>query len=195
MSASRPEADIEYSRGLRASDTSSGASRTLVTGAPTGVVLGVLAGAVLLLVAEFAPLLRVHSGAYHAGVVATIGTGSHHSYALIPVALLAVALASAARATGNRLALVSVALLGLVALGIALLGDLPDAHAAGLIRRPGGNYVNASSSAAAGLYLETLGAVVLLLAGGAGLLLGAPGNQGGRARFQRLPSLRRRSAS
>jgi hypothetical protein len=191
MSASRPEADIEYSRGPRASD----APQTPLARAPVGVVLGVVAGAALLVVAEFTPLLRVHSGAYHAGVVATIGTGSHHSYALIPVALLAVALASAARATGNRLALLWVALLGLVALGIALLGDLPDAHAVGLIRQPGGNYVNASSSAALGLYLETLGAVVLLLSGGVGLLLAGAGNRGGRARFARVPSLRRRSAS
>jgi hypothetical protein len=158
-------------------------------------VLGVVAGAVVLVVAEFTPLLRVHSGAYRAGVVATIGTGSHHSYALIPVAVLAVALASAARASGNRVALLSVALLGLVALGIALLGDLPDAHAVGLIRQPGGSYVNASSSAAAGLYLETLGAVLLLLSAGAGLLLGGAGNRGGSARHAGIPSLRRRSAS
>src|ERR1700744_2876031 len=137
MNTSRPEADIEYSRGPRASNGPSAPPRTPLTQAPMGVVLGVLAGAVVLVIAEFTPLLRVHSGAYHAGVVATIGTGSHHSYALIPVALLAVALASAARATGNRLALLSVALLGIVALGIALLGDLPDAHAVGLVRQPG----------------------------------------------------------
>jgi hypothetical protein len=161
--------------------------------------MGVLGGAVLLVLAEFEPLLRVHSGAYHAGVVATLGTGPHHSYALIPVALLAAALAAAARATGNRLALVSIWPLALVALGIALLGDLPDAHATGLIRQPGGNYVNASSSVAAGLYLETLGAVMLLLFSGAGLLLSARGNRTRPARdrgaLPRLPSLRRRSAS
>ena len=159
------------------------------------VLIGVLGAAVLLVMAEFEPLLRVHSGAYRAGVVATVGTGSHHSYALIPVALLAAALAAVARVTGNRPALAAVAFLGLVALGIALLGDLPDAHTAGLIRQPGGNYVNASSSAAAGLYLETLGAVLLLFAGGAGLLLCAAGIRGERGSSPGLASRWRRSAS
>jgi hypothetical protein len=139
------------------------------------VFLGILAGSILLVVAEFTPLLRVHSGAYHAGVIKTIATGSHHSYALIPVALLAMALAGVARATGNRLALGSIGVLGLVALGIALLGDLPDAHATGLLRQASGAYVQASSGAAAGMYLETLGAVVLLIGAGVGLLLSKPG--------------------
>jgi hypothetical protein len=155
------------------------------------VLCGVLAGAILLVVAEFTPLLRVHSGAYHAGVIETIETGSHHSYALVPVALLAGALALAARMTGNRLALAAIGVLGLVALGIALLGDLPDVHAAGLIRQADGTFVNASSSAAAGMYLEPLGAVLLLVSAAAGLLLAAPERMSSR----RPPVLRWRSGS
>jgi hypothetical protein len=174
MNVSRPEAEIEYSRGPRPSRARPKASESSETRpvdrSPLPLVGAVVAGAALLVAAEFAPLLKVHSGAYHAGVVQTIGAGSHHSYALLPVALLALAMAAVARATGNRLALASIGVLGLVALGIALLGDLPDAHATGLIRQ-GGTYVPASSSVAVGFYLETLGAVVLVVSAGVGLLL------------------------
>jgi hypothetical protein len=181
MNASRPEADTEYSRGPRASRGRPRAAEdpesARQTGASAGVVAAAVAGALLLIVAEFLPLLRVHSSAYGAGVVQTISAGSHHSYALVPVAVLAVAMAAAARASGNRLALASIGVLGLVALGVALLGDLPDAHASGLIRH-GGTYAAATSSVAVAFYLETLGGVLLLLAAAAGLLL--MGNRGHR---------------
>jgi hypothetical protein len=180
MSAYRPEADTEYSRGPRGSRGRAGAAgapqSARQNGASMGVVAAAAAGAVLLLVAEFAPLLRVRSSAYGAGVVQTISAGSHHSYALVPVAILAVAMAVVARASGNRLALASIGVLGLVALGVALLGDLPDAHASGLIRHAGG-YAAATSSVAVGFYLETLGGLLLLLAAAAGLLLA--GNRDG----------------
>ena len=205
MNASRPEADTEYSRGTRPSrGRQSGpteaetepATRPAVgppTRPPAPLVAAVVLGAALLVAAEFAPLLRVHSGAYHAGVVQTIGAGSHHSFALLPVAVLAVAMAVAARATGNRLALASIGVLGLVALGIALLGDLPDAHATGLLRQ-GGTYVQASSSVAIGFYLETLGAVALLVCGAAGLVLSAPAGAL-RPSIRHRTIVRRRSAS
>ncbi len=194
MSASRPEADIEYSRAPRASRGRPDAARkgqTQPANRPAVPLVAVVwVGAALLAAAEFAPLLRVHSGAYRAGVIETIQTGSHHSYALLPVALLAVAMAAVARATGNRLALASIGLVGLVALGIALLGDLPDAHAAGLLRQ-GGTYVEATSSVALGFYLETLGGVVLVLAAGSALLLSATG----RPPIRRPTIVRGRSAS
>ena len=197
MSASRPEADTEYSRGTRPSrGRRSGvpeAETRPANRSPVPLVAAVAVGAALLVVAEFAPLLRVHSGAYHAGVVQTIGAGSHHSYALLPVAVLALAMAAVARATGNRLALASIGVLGLVALGIALLGDLPDAHATGLLRQ-GGTYVQASSSVAIGFYLETLGAVLLIACGATGLLLSAPAGAG-RPSFRHRTIVRRRSAS
>jgi hypothetical protein len=151
-----------------------------------------LLGAALLLVAEFTPLLHVHSSARGAGVIKTIGTGSHHKYALVPVALLVAWLSLSVRASGNRAALLCIGALGLVAIGIAI-GDLPDAQATGLVGHAGGTYVSAASSPAIGLYLETLGGVVLLLATGAGLLLGPRPSPpvDGRPRI----SARRRSAS
>jgi hypothetical protein len=175
MNVSQPEADTEYSRGPGASGAAETPARSRWAG-PSGrgtmlVVGAALLGAALLLVAEFTPLLHVHSSARGAGVIKTIGTGSHHAYALVPVALLAAGLSLGVRATGSRAALLAIGALGVVVLGIALLGDLPDAQASGLVGHAGGPYVSAASSPSIGLYLETLGAVMLLLAGGAGLLL------------------------
>jgi hypothetical protein len=87
------------------------------------------------------------------------------------VALLAAALAYGVWLTGNRLALVATGLLGLLALLIALLGDLPDAQASGLIGSAATHFYTASSSPSTGLYLETLGAIILLISAGGGLLL------------------------
>jgi hypothetical protein len=188
MSASRPEADTEYSRGDPASgDPAGGAGGRFSApgGGSRGIGLAVLGGAVLgsllLLIAEFTPLARIHSSAQGSPVVKTLMTGSHHAYALIPIALLAPALAVSFRQTGRRVALVAIGALGLVVLGIALLGDLPDAQASGLIGHAGAAYVSAAAHPSVGLYLETLGAVVLLLTSAAGLLLGA----GGRADYHR----------
>jgi hypothetical protein len=63
-----------------------------------------------------------------------------------------------------------------VALLIGLLGDLPDAQRTGLVRAhaAGRHYLNAHSSPSTGMYLETLGAVIILVAAGFGLLLGQP---------------------
>jgi hypothetical protein len=140
----------------------------------TGIVAGALLGALLLVVAEFTTLFTVHV----AGVtspIKSVGTGSHDSYALIPIALVGVGLAWLAVVTGNRWALVALAALGVAALLIALVGDLPDAQATGTVGRAGVPLRSASDKPSAGLYLESLGAIVLLITGGCGLLLGAPG--------------------
>jgi hypothetical protein len=175
MNASRPEADTEYSRGRPGSEAPGGTLGEPPRATRVAILCGGLLGSALLFVAEFTPLLHIHSSARGAPIVKTIGTGSHHAYALIPVALLAAALTLGARASGSRLALASIAILGLVALGIALIGDLPAAHASGLLGHAGGTYVSAAAHPSTGLYLETLGGVVLLLTGAAGLLLGGRG--------------------
>ena len=65
--------------------------------------------------------------------------------------------------------------LGVVTLLIALLGDLPDAHATGIVGSGASQYAEGTSTPSAGLYMETLGGVLLLISGGIGLmLLGAP---------------------
>jgi len=195
MSTSRPEADTEYSRGGAARPASEprsdGPSGGLVRALTGGGLLGVL----LLVVAEFTPLLHVHTNARGNPVVKTITAGSHHAYALIPIALLAAALIlSARRVPQARLAWAAVGALGLVALGIALIGDLPAAHSSGLIGHAGTGYASAVAKAAIGLYLETLGAVALILTGAAGVLLSPTPATGPKPRLGPIWP-RRRSAS
>ena len=182
-----PEANSEYSRG-------SGPSRRLIPApwqvssepaspgpddaGPARAVLavGALLGAMLVLIAQFTALYHVHSVTSSAALK-TVGTGGNHAWAPIPLALAAMALAYAVYRHGNRAALAGLVALGVATLLIALIGDLPDAHSSGLIGSSAGGYVQATSSPSAGLYMETLGAVVLIVAGGVGLLMPAPGNQ------------------
>ena len=182
-----PEANSEYSRG-------SGPSRRLIPApwqvssepaspGPDGagparavLAVGALLGATLVLIAQFTALYHVHS-ATSSAALKTVGTGGNHAWAPIPLALAAVPLAYAVYRHGSRAALAGLVALGVATLLIALLGDLPDAHSSGLIGSSAGGYVQATSSPSAGLYMETLGAVVLIVAGGVGLLMPAPGNR------------------
>jgi hypothetical protein len=178
MKTSRPEAESEYSRGPQASNPdlpgpdggrgggSEGGSRTV----RRALLVGGLAGSLLLLVAEFTPLFAIHTSSSHTAI-RTVQTGSHHSYALIPIAILTIVLTLEVWRNGSRLALLATGVLAIVALLIALLGDLPDAHATGLVGSLASGLKVASASPSAGLYLETLGAVVLLITAAAGLLL------------------------
>jgi hypothetical protein len=125
------------------------------------------------LVAQFTALYQVNSPT-RAGAIKTVGTGANHAWAPIPLALAAVVLAYIVYRHTNRIALAALAALGIATLLIALLGDLPDAHSSGLVGSSAAGYVQATSSASAGLYMETLGAVALLVTGGVGFLLLAP---------------------
>lgn len=174
VTASRPEADTEYSRGHRirrshSEDPDLRWQRQFETHRHAVLAVGLL-GAALLLAAEFTPLLQVHSSA-RTHFVHSVITGSHHSYALLPVAALAAGLAVNARRSGSRLALLATGLLGLLTVGIALLGDLPDAHAVGLVGTPASGLATATSSPAIGLFLETGAGALLILSGAAGVLL------------------------
>jgi hypothetical protein len=185
MSATPPGASTEYSRGSGASRAAEGPRRGGPGGAGSEVdpgfsaalraaVLGSgLLGALMLVVAEFTTLYTVHA-ATSSEAIQTVSTGSHNAYALIPIALVAAALAYGAAIRGSRPALLALGALGVATLLIALIGDLPDAHASGVIGSSATHFVSASSSPSAGLYLETIGAVVLMIASGCGLLLSRP---------------------
>ena len=135
------------------------------------VLAGSLLAALLLVVAEFTSLYQVHVATSTAPLESVSG-GSNHSYAMIPIALLAAALGIAVWRTGSRPALLAVGVLGVVALLIALIVDLPDTEAHGIATR---QFVLAKNSASAGLYMETLGAVLLIATCGLGfLMLGPP---------------------
>lgn len=127
-----------------------------------------LIGAGLLLAAEIRPLYIVHVTTYGAGTT-SVSTGSHDSFALVPIALLAVGLALVGLRQRMVVADAALAGLGVIVLLITVLGDLPDTRARGITH----GLAFASTTAGAGLYLETLGAVLLVGAGGAALLSGA----------------------
>lgn len=138
---------------------------------------GALLGAVLLIAAEFTTLYTERIG----NATTTVGTGTHDSYALLPIAALVVILALAVLRAASRPALLAIGIAGGVALLIALLDDLPDAHSNSAFREPSGKLVSAGTSAGAGMYLETAGAVLLIGVCGIGfLMLGPPrGGRGG----------------
>ncbi len=118
-------------------------------------------GALLLAAAEFATLYEVRA---ITAVVpgGTTTSGSHHGYALLIVALVALPMAWGAVVGGSRPATIAVIALGALALFVCLAIDLPDVGDEGLLAE---TYEQAKASPQEGFYLETLGSVVLLLAG------------------------------
>lgn len=187
MSAT-PGATDEYSRGsagFRAAATrdsgpgreagkrpAAGRSAPLAPRASRLILGAVLLGAALLVAAEFTTLYQAHL-ATKLTPIKSVTAGSHNSYAMVPIALLAAVLAMAVWRSGNRLALLAIGVLGVVALLIALLHDLPDTHAMGLANN---NSVNATTTPRVGLYLETLGAILLIATTGlAFMTIGLPG--------------------
>ncbi len=170
MIGTPPEANTEYSRGPEPPRGVSDAGSTVLL----GVMVGGLLGAALLLVAEFTTLYTVRT-TNGGTLIKTVATGSNHAFALIPIALLAAFLAVGAWRTGSRPALLAVGVLGVIALLISLVGDLPDAHASGLVGSTSTHFADASSRPSAGFYMETLGAVLLLISCVSGfLMLGPP---------------------
>jgi hypothetical protein len=163
MNASRPEAKVQ--------DSTSVGGTGLPKWLPTLVFGLAFAGALALLIAQFAPLLRVVTVARHPVLVRTVQTGPHHGWALIPVAGLAIIVAAIAPRSHGRAAPAALALLGLVSLGVALLVDLRGVHATGIVGSPATGLRTAQAHAGVGLYLETLGAALLLLAAGLGAVL------------------------
>jgi len=103
LSATHPEAAIEYSRAQGPS------------GAVAAVLASALLGALLLVVSQFTTLYQVHL-ATSSSPIKTVATGSNHAYSLIPIALLAVVMAYAVLRQGSRPALVALGVLGVVAL-------------------------------------------------------------------------------
>ena len=182
-----PEAKSEYSRGSgpsggvfaprRPSSLAPVSDGADATGkARTTLALAALLGALLIVVSQFTALYHLHSTT-SSEAIKTVGTGANHAWAPIPLAIVAVALAYAVYRHGSRAALLGLAALGIATLLIALLGDLADAHSSGLIGSGAGGYIQATSTPSAGLYMETLGAVVLMVTGGVGFLLLGPHEQ------------------
>lgn len=137
--------------------------------ASAGLAIAAAAGCLLLVISDFTTLFEART------VTATIGSvtgGSNHLYAMALIGLAAAPMAWGAIRGGSQPAMISLAVLGLLAVVIALAFDLPDATGTNTLSRSFA-YANAQSLPRVGFYLETLGAVLLLIAGGGILLLSA----------------------
>jgi hypothetical protein len=131
-----------------------------------------LAGAVLLVVATFSTVIEIKvvtTREIAANVDTRLSGEERHGVALIVIAGFALLmLAGALR--GAKPAMLALAALGITALIITVGGDAPDIDDTGLV---GQLYDSASAGPEIGFYLETLGAALLLIAGGGLLVLGS----------------------
>ena len=127
------------------------------------------AGALVLGLAQFLPLYHTHVPSLRASVGSS-SVGADHAYGVLIIAVLALALALIVRIRSLRYAVWLLGVLGLVGLIIALGHDLPDAHAQGL-KLVGVHYETATNVLGVGLLVELLGALLLIAASLAGILL------------------------
>jgi hypothetical protein len=167
VNAQAPETTSQDSRGPRV-------PRVGISGLDAlGLVLaaGAFIGAVLLVVSDFTTLFKVQT---EAGVTVPNGTvkgHDNHSFSMLVLGLAALPLAYWSTRYASRPAMTGLAGLGLIAVIIAVGFDLSDATGTNTLTR---TFEDATGSPAAGFYLETLGAALLIVSGGGGLVLTAP---------------------
>jgi hypothetical protein len=136
----------------------------LVTG--HGLLVVLLAGALLLIVSEFMTLYEIRAvTAVPAG--GTKSVGGHHAYALMIVGVGLVPMAVGAVRGGSRPAAIAVLVLALVAAGIVAIVDLPDLNETGLLGR---TYDEADARPRAGFLVEGSVATLVLVGAVATLL-------------------------
>jgi hypothetical protein len=126
-----------------------------------------LAGAVLLVVADFSTLFEVKAVT---AVLETRKGGEQHTYALALLGVVALPMTIGATLGRSRPAAIALVVLGLIALVIVAAVDLPDVNSTGLTR----TFDAAEASPKTGFYLETLGTALLLVAGVGSLLFSRP---------------------
>jgi hypothetical protein len=119
--------------------------------------------------AEFATVFEVVVGSLDT-VRRSVDGRDNHAYALLVVGAAAVPMAVGAW-RGSRAAALALVALGAAALVVALAVDLPDTNASGSLPESV-SFEDARARAGTGFYLETAGAVALILSGGLLALLG-----------------------
>jgi hypothetical protein len=136
----------------------------------SGLAIAAVAGALLLLAATLATIIQIKVGTSTkaAGADTSQSGWDRHGPALIVLSLLALGLLVPAL-RGARTAMAGLAAAGVAALAIAMIWDRPHVHDTGSV---GDVYAEAQADPASGYYLETLGGALLLLSGGALLVLG-----------------------
>jgi hypothetical protein len=125
-------------------------------------------GSILLIVAEFSAIYRIKAVT---AVVDSVTGYERHGIALALLGVAALPMAFGAVRRGSRPANIALAALGTIAILIAVIADLPDIHQTGVV---GEQYDQAVANPAIGLYLETLGGALLVMAGGGLMVLGGP---------------------
>ena len=189
VSDSAPGTTGQDSRDRRASRA---APRTPIGGAEllTGALaIAAFAGAILLVLSDFLTLFNVQTAA---GV--TVPDGSvkgheNHSFAMVLLGVAALPMAYGSMAGASRPAMAGLAVLGAIAIVVALAFDLPDATGTNTLAR---TFENATGSPKIGFYLETLGAVLLVVSGVGRLVLSAPGRRPERPRSRAADTAARR---
>lgn len=153
-----------------ASERAQGGGIRLHTALRAALALAGLAGAALLVAATFSTIIEIKvltTQEVAANVDATLTGEDRHGVALIVIAGFALLMLVGAL-RGARPAMLALAALGVAALAITVGADAPDLDDTGLI---GELYAEASAGPGIGFYLETLGAALLLVSGGAMMVL------------------------
>lgn len=171
MSAPTRGAAPEYSRG---SGTRPGPEDAFARVRWLLLAAGLIGGA-LLVVADFTKLLDVKVITV---VRDSVTGGENHNYALVVIGVATVPMAWGAAVGRSRPAMLALTALGALALFIALVIDLPDVRRSDFLR----DFSDARSEAKTGFYLETLGAILVLVSGGLQLIMSAPASGGSKGR-------------
>ena len=167
-----PRAAEDYSTGdpaaarpLRPSRQSENMPRSMPPLARLAALLIAAAGCVLLVLAEFSTLYEIR-------VITVVREATdgreHHAYALLVIAVGAALMAYGGIVQGARPAQVGLLVLALAALFVVLAIDYPDVDEEGFT---GEAFERAEATPQTGFYLESLGAVLLLIAAVATLAL------------------------
>jgi hypothetical protein len=174
MSAPAREASNDYSTGSR---PRRGRIRGAAGGSSTGrraLAALAVAAIVLLVVSEFLPLFKVVVGTLETETRTEAGW-RNHGFAMLLLGIAAVPMLLGAL-RGARPAMWALAAIGAIVIVVALTVDLPAARESGTLRESV-SYEDARAEPAAGFFAETLGGVLLLLAGGLLLLTAKPREQ------------------
>ena len=142
-----------------------------------GLAVAAFGGAVLLAVSDFTTLFNVKTAAGVTVPGGGVKGHENHSFAMLLLGVAALPLAYGATVGGSRPAMAGLAFFGAIAIVVALAFDLPDATGTNTLAR---TFESATGTPKAGFYMETLGAVLLLVSGGGGLVLTAPNRTANR---------------
>jgi hypothetical protein len=132
-----------------------------------------LAGAVLLVIATVSTIIQITVGTTSrlANIDTELSGADRHGPALVLLAGFAVVMIAGALRDA-RPAMAALVVCGIAALLISLIGDLPHVNDTGQV---GVLYADARAGPAFGYYAETLGGILLVIAGGVMLLASTGG--------------------